>query len=342
MNSKKFFCLLLLVSLNCFSQVNYTSWVNSYLQINSYSGNTNPDAYTFTLAGNGQFNIPYWKISVRLKQPITSTDGQYTIPTNKISFQPVSSSGQAYPGPVPTLPQIGMPLNVFLQEKQEVFLVPQSNAPLYNQPMQPNGYYSLQLKYSMNVTGGSYLGSYPSWISFIAPVQFTAYDQYNNVIGKADHNFQFQIGALSGTPTDIPELSLKFSAKAVNGSLEFKSMDDYINGVSVTYSNALIVSSNTNYQIKLRSLQGQFSSPAGNSIPLETVKLNLSPVSGNKGNVYPVLLSASPQLIATGGSTGGSSVYYDIRYSTKANDERVINAKSEEYSTTLQYEIIPQ
>ncbi|WP_353146512.1 hypothetical protein [Chryseobacterium sp.] len=342
MNSKTFFCLFFLISLHCFSQVQYSSWVNSYLQINSYSGNTNPDAYTLMLAGNGPFNMPYWKISVRLKQPVTSTDGKYTIPANKISFQPVASSGQGYPGPVPTLSQIGMPLNVFLQEKQEVFLVPQSNAPLYNQPASPNGYYNLQLKYSMNVAGGSYLGNYPSWINFIAPLEFTAYDQYNNVIGKADHQFQIQIGALTGTPTENPELSIKLSAKAVNGSLEFKSMDDYKNGVSVTYSNALIVSSNTLYQIKIRALQGQFSSPAGNSIPLETVRLNLTPVSGNQGNVYTVLLSPSPQLIATGASTGASEVYYDIRYSTKAGDERVINARSEEYSATLQYEIIPQ
>lgn len=342
MSNKKFLGLLLLISLNCFSQVTYTSWVNSYLQINSYSGNTNPDAYTFTLAGNGKINIPYWRLSMRLKQPIISNDGKYTMPANKISFQPVSSSGQAYPDPVPTIPQIGMPLNVFLQEGQEVFLIPQSNASLNNQPAQPNGYYNLQVKYSMNVTGGSYLGNYPSWITFIAPVQFTAYDQYNNIIGKMDHNFQFQIDTLSGSPTEVPELSLKFSANAVNGSLEFKSIEDYIKGVSVTYSNALIVSSNTNYQIKLKSLQGQFNSPKGNSIPLETVKMTLSPVSDNKGNVYPVLLSASPQLIATGSSTKGSNVYYDIKYSTNADDERFINARTEEYSTTLQYEIIPQ
>ncbi|MEY8760018.1 hypothetical protein [Chryseobacterium tongliaoense] len=341
MNNKKFFCLLLLISLNCFSQVNYSSWVNSYLQINSYNGNTNPDAYTLTLAGNGNFNLPHWRISMRLKQPITSNDGKYTMPANKVSFQSVSSSGQAYPNPVPTIPQIGMPLNVFLQEGQEVFLVPQSNAALYNQPATPNGYYNLQLKYSLNIIGGSYLGNYPAWVTFVAPVQFTAYDQYNNIIGKTDHNFQFQIGPLSGNPTDFPELSLKFSANAVNGSLEFKSMSDYANGVSATYSNGLIVNSNTNYQIKLKSLQGQFMSPAGNSIPLETIKLTLNSVSG-KGNVYPVLLSASPQLIATGSSTQGSSVYYDIKYSTGANDERFINAKTEEYSTTLQYEIIPQ
>ncbi|WBV58247.1 hypothetical protein PFY10_07285 [Chryseobacterium daecheongense] len=342
MKSKKLVLFFVLISVGCFSQVTYTSWINSYLQINSYGGNTNPDAYTFTLAGNGKFNIPHWRVSMRLKQPITSNDGKYVMPANKISFQPVSSSGQAYPGPVPTIPQIGMPLHVFLQEGQEVFLIPQSNAPLNNQPVQPNGYYNLQVKYSLNVAGGSYLGNYPSWITFTAPVQFTAYDQYNNIIGKTDHNFQFQIGVLSGTPTEVPELSLKFSANATNGSLEFKSMEDYIKGVSVLYTNALIVSSNTNYQIRMKSLQGQFNSPTGNTIPLATVKMDLTPVADNKGNVYPVTLSATPQLIATGGSTKGSNVYYDIRYSTNANDERLINARSEEYTTTIQYEIIPQ
>ncbi len=322
--------------------MSYSSWANGYLQINSYNGNTNPDAYTFTLSGNGNINIPHWRVSVKLKQPITANTGNYILPANKISFQPVSSSGQAYPSPIPSIPQIGMPLNVVLQEGQEVFLIPQSNASLYNQPVQPNGYYSLQIKYSMNLAGGAYLGSYPSWITFTAPLQFTAYDQYNNIIGKMDHNFLFQIGTLSGTPPSAPEMSIKFGSAALNGTLEFKNIQDYVNGASVTYPNALIVKSNTNYQIKLKSLQTQFSSSSGNSLPLDAVQLNLMPVSGNTGSVYPVLLSAAPQMVATGSSTQNSDVYYDIKYSSKPNDERLINAKTEDYSTTIQYEITPQ
>ncbi|EFK35170.1 hypothetical protein [Chryseobacterium gleum] len=339
----KILCFLLfLVSMSCFSQVSYSSWVNSYLQINSYNGNTNPDAYNLTLAGNGNINIPNWRVSVRLKQPITSNNGNYILPANKISFQPVSSSGKAYPNPVPTIPQIGMPLNVILKEGQEVFLIPQSNAALFNQPAQPNGYYSLQIKYSINLAGGSYLGAYPAWITFTAPLQFTAYDQYNNILGTVVHNFQFQIGSLSGTPTDVPELSMKFGASAMNGILEFKNMQDYVNGASVTYSNALIVKSNTNYQIKVKSLQNQFSASSGSFLPLDAVKLNLIPVSGNLGTANTILLSTAPQLIANGGSTQNSDVYYDMRYSTKPNDERFINAKSEDYTTTIQFEITPQ
>jgi hypothetical protein len=340
--NKKLFLILLLISMSCFSQISYSSWVNSYLQINSYNGNTNPDAYTLTLSGNGNINIPYWRVSVRLKQPITSNNGNYILPANKISFQPVSSSGKAYPNPVPSIPQIGMPLNVILKEGQEVFLIPQSNAALFNQPAQPNGYYSLQIKYSMNLAGGTYLGAYPAWITFTAPLQFTAYDQYNNIIGTMDHNFQFQIGTLSGTPTDIPEMSMKFGAAAMNGTLEFKNIQDYVNGANVTYSNALIVKSNTKYQIKLKSLQTQFSSSAGNFLPLDAVQLNLIPISGNMGTVYTVLLSTAPQIIAAGSSTQNTDVYYDMKYSTKPNDQRFINAKAEDYTTTLQFEITPQ
>jgi hypothetical protein len=334
--------VLLFISQYYCSQVSYYSWVNSYIQINSYDGNTNPDAYTAMMSGNGNFNIASWRLSAKLKQPIKSTDGNYTIPGNKISLHPVASSGQGEPGPVPTIPQIGMPLNVILQEGQEVFLVPNSNAPLYNQPSQPNGYYNLQIKFSLTVMGGAYLGSYPAWMKFYAPVEFTMYDKYNNVIGKMTHNFEIQIGTLSGTPpVDPPQMSLTFAPNAQNALLEFKSMEDYTNGVSVTYNNALMVKSNTNYQIKLKSLQSQFTSSYGNTIPIDAVKLALSSATVNT-NVYPISLSATSQLVAKGNATQGNMIYYDVKYSTIHNDEIFINAKSDDYTATLQYEITPQ
>lgn len=343
-NDKKFSVIVLLfIWMHCSSQVYYNSWINGYMSIVSYGGNTSTDAYTLNFSANGYLNVPYWRLSVRLTQPAASTDGNYTLPANKISFSPVSTSGNAYPNSVPTVSQIGMPLNVIMQEGQEVFLVPQSNAALYNSPnMYVGDYYNLQIKYSLMVAGGSYLGSYPAWTTFVAPMQFTAYDQYNNVIGRMDHVFQFQIGTLSGTPPDVSEMSLKFSANAMNASLEFNNKNDYTNGASSVYANALTVQSNTNYQIKIKSLQSKFTSPAGNSLPLESVKFGLSTVSGNNAVIYPIVLASWPQLVAKGVSTQGSNVYYDINYSTNPNDQRFMNAKTEDYSTTLQFEITPQ
>lgn len=326
-----------------FSQVSFTSWVNSYLQINSYNGNTNPDAYTVTFAGNGNLNVPHWKLSARLKQNIISEDGKFTIPSNKISFQPISTTGQAYPNPVPTFSQIGAPLNVFLQDNSESFLIPNSNAPIYNNPQTPNGYYNLQLKYALTLLGGSYLGSFPAWTRFIASVEFTAYDQNNVIIGKMSHDFQFQIGNITDAPPPADILSLKINMNAANGLLEFKTMQDYTNGTSVTYTDGLSVTTNSNFQIKVRSLQSNLQSAAGNSIPVEVINLTLGTTTSNANQrIFPIVLSAANQTLVQGNSTNNAPYRFDIKYFTLPQDIRLINAKSDNYTTTLQYEITPQ
>lgn len=324
------------------AQVSFTSWTNSYMQINSYNGNNNPDAYTVTFAANGNLNMPHWKLSAKLMQNITSTNGQYTIPANKISFQPISTTGQAYPNPTPSLSQIGAPLNVFLQENAEVFLIPQSNAALYNMPTQPNGYYNLQIKYGIIIMGGAYLGSYPAWTTFNAPIEFSAYDENNNVIGRVSHTFQFHIGSLSGNPPTTQEMSLQINTNATNGLLEFKSMQDYNNGASVIYPSGLQVSTNTNFQIKVRSLQSDLLSASGNTIPVEAIHLTLQPLSQGDQAIFPVTLSVTNQILAKGNTSQSKSYTYDIKYFTLPQDQQLINAKPEEYSTTLQYEITPQ
>lgn len=321
-------------------QINFNSWSNNYLQINSYNGNVSTDAYTLVFDGNGVINIPNWRLSVRLKQPVTS--GAHTFPANKISLQPTITSGTADPGPVPTISQIGMPLNTILQEGQEVFLVPQSAAPLYNNPQSNNAYYNFQLKYNLTIEGGAYLAQFPSWINFYAQLEFKAYDQNNNLIGVREHVYQLQIGTLSGTPPVTHQFSLQVGSNAVNGLLELKTRADYIQGASITYTNGLTVNANTDYQIKVTSLQSAFLSSSGNSLPLNTIKLSLIPSSGNSGAVFPVWLSASSQKIASGVSTQATPVYYDINYASKSNDINLITAKMEQYTTTLQYEITPQ
>jgi hypothetical protein len=343
--NRKFVFLIMLIILGAklHSQVSYSSWTNSYTQINSYQGNTNPDAYTFTLAGNGNFNIPNWRLSARLTGAITANSGSYIFPANKISFQPVSSTGQAYPNPVPTIAQIGIPPNTIVTEGTDFLLIPQSNAPLYNQPSQPNGYYNLQIKFSIIVAGGAYLGNYPAWITFTAPIEFTAYDQNNMIIGKMDHQFQFQIGALTGTPPTSTELSLKVNGDASNGLLEFNSMQDYKDGKSVTYPNALTVKANTNFQITVKAIQNNFTSASGKTIPVSNVQMNLLPTTQNAGSSFnTVFLNTVSQIIAKGSSTQGANLDYTIKYFTKPNDEYFINAKPDEYSATLQYEITPQ
>jgi len=340
--SKIVIALLMIFSVLIKAQINFSSWSNNYMQINSYSGNSNPDFFTTTFAANGNLNLPYWKLSIKLKQPITSANGQYTFPANKLSIQPMAATGQAFPNPTPSFAQIGAPANLFLQENAELFLVPQSNAPLYNNPTQPNGYYNLQLRFGFTVAGGAYLGNYPAWITFNAPVEFTAYDRYNNMIGKTTENFQLQIGTLSGTPPVSQEMSLQVNTNATNSLLELKSMQDYNNGSSVIYPSGLKVSSNTNFQIKVRSLQSHLQSNTGNTIPVGVVNVTLQPLNPQNQTVFPVALSTNSQILLKGNTTQTTLYSYDIKYFTSPLDQQLINAKSEDYSTTLQYEITPQ
>lgn len=339
--SKKNFIIFLFISIQCFAgNVTFKSWENnSFLQINSYNGNMSQNACTIRFDGNGNIYEPKWRVSAQLKGAITS--GAYTFPADKVSLQPVFTTGTASPGPVPTIQQIGMPASVFLQVNTEKYLVPSSNAPLSNNS-NSNGPFYMEMGFSLTVAGGAYLGNYPTWTEFMVPVEMAAYDQYNNLMGKSVIYFKLQIAQLSGVPPTSTEMSLKLGSNAVNGTLEFKTIQDYTNGVSVSYPSGLIVRSNTNYQVKVKSLQSQFISAAGSTLPLDAVKMVLSPVSGNTGSVFPVSLSTSSQLVAKGGTTQSTDVYYDIKYSTSANDNRFVQAKMEDYATTLQYEITPQ
>jgi hypothetical protein len=339
--SKKIFIIFLFVSIQCFAgKLTFKPWENnSFLQLNSYNGNMSQNAFTVRFDGNGNVDEPKWRLSAQLKGAITS--GSYTFPADKISFQPVFTTGSANPGPVPTIQQIGMPASVFLQENTEKYLVPSSNAPLSNSS-NSNGPFYMEMGFSLTVAGGAYLGNYPAWTEFTVPVEMAAYDQYNNLIGKSVIYFKLQIAQLSGVPPTSTEMSLKLASNAVNGTLEFKTIQDYTNGVSVSYPSALIVKSNTNYQVKVKSIQGQFTSAAGSTLPLDTVQMVLNPVSGNTGSIFPISLSTSSQLVAKGGTTQSANVYFDIKYSTSANDNRFVQAKMEDYVTTIQYEIMPQ
>ena len=340
----KYFISLIVTIVFVFTkaQVTFTSWSQNHLPINSYNGANYTDFLTATLAGNGDINVPNWKISIRLTQPITSANGQYTMPANKVSFQPNSTIGQAYPNPIPGFSAIGSPLSVTLQESGECFLVPQSNAALYNAPISINAYYNLQLRYNVTIMGGAYLGTYPSWTSFLAPVEITAYDGNNNVIGKINHIFDFFVGKLSGTPPITQEMSLQVNMNATNSLLEIKSMQDYNNGTSVTYPSGLKVNSNTNFQIKVRSLNSHLQSNSGNSIPVGSVHIRLQPLTPDNQEISPIRLSVNSQTLAKGNVSQTTNYTYDIKYYTLPEDEQLINAKPEDYSTTLQYEITPQ
>ncbi|WLD23426.1 hypothetical protein NU10_12015 [Flavobacterium dauae] len=344
MNNKLIYIFLVLISW-CSNAQNTSLHVdsNDYATIDSYSGIVKANAYDIWLDGNGTLNLPTWRISVRVTSPIVNSNqnGNQVFPANKISLLPVATSGMLNQSTVPTIPQIGMPLQTFLQQGQEVFLVPQSQAGLYNVAGGGNPYYQFHIRFDLKIEGGAYLAAFKTYSEFSVPLEFKYYDEKGQLKGSINKMYRLQIGALSGTPPVTPQFSIKIASNAVNGLLELKTKQDYLQGASVTYPGGIIVSANTDYQVKVTSLQPVFTSVTGSTLPLGTVRLNLMPEAGNQGAVFPITLSNTSQKIASGANTNGQ-VSYSITYATQPNDMNLITGKMEQYSTTLQYEILPK
>ena len=329
------------LSISCFSQLRFSSWNSGYIQITSYNGNSSKEALTARLSGTGNFDISNWKLSAKITQTITSYDGKFTIPANKISFQPSSTNGQQTPTKTPSFTEIGAPLTVIMQENVEAFLIPNSNSPIYNNSANAS-YYDLQMKFNFTVIGGAYLGEFPALTEFAVPIEFIAYNQGNAVIGKTVEYFKIQIGRITDAPPAADEMSMQINLSASKGVLEFKSIQDYSNGASVTYTDGLSVKSNTNFQIKVRSANSILQSATGNTIPIDVVNLTLIAGSNSNQKITPIVLSTASQVLVKTNTSTLTTYKYDIKYYTTGQDQRLISAKSADYATTLVYEITPQ
>jgi len=267
--NKRIVQILLFLSVASFSygQMGLDGWSHSHMNIFTFNGETDVDGFTLRLFYNGtNLNEPHWKLSVRPMGPIQSTDGTVLFPTEKISFVPTRTEGQAiHPGPIPTVSQIGMPSPVPLNGISEVFLVPSSNAPLYN-VSQWSSYYELRMIFNLVVAGGAYLNQLQK-NNFHFTLRFTVYRQDNSVIDYLDLSYMIQVHKLLGVPPVENEYSILVSTEASNGLLEFNTVEDYLNGKSVTYTDGLTVSATTDYQVTVRSVSAYFSSASGDTLP---------------------------------------------------------------------------
>ncbi|WP_086477537.1 MULTISPECIES: hypothetical protein [Arenibacter] len=294
---------------------------NPTIIITDEGGQSNQDAFYFNLQGSGNSSIDKgtWRISVEA----IDLDG---FPADKISFQPSNTTSN------PSIDEIGMPTHVPFQQTAEVFLVPQSNASFSG---------TFDLYYHVSVAGGAYLNTYPENSEFILPLRARFYYKKNKNktdILTTEFNLKIQIQI----PPVTPQFSIEVNADASNGLLELKSVNDYEQGTQITYTGGLTVSANTDYQVQVRSSQDLFSSPSGNTLALEAISVLLSAGANNPATTNPVPLSNLEQIIATGGTTEGTPVNFDITYKSNPNDPNLINAPSDIYSTTLQYIITPQ
>lgn len=321
---------------------NFTVWSQNYLNIYSYDGTTQTEAFTVQISKNGPLDVSDWRLSVQV-QPTALWDGK-VFPAEKITLQPNRISGSANdPGPLPNIVEVGAPASVPLVPHSEVYLIPRSNAPLYNVGVNAS-YYEMKISFDLTVVGGNYLTDLKTGSPvYPVPMTFMLYGANNEVLGTAQIHYSIQVhGNLTGAPPTDNVFALQFSGDAQNGKLSLSTPFDYSSGVGVTYNNGLSLTTDSDYQLTVKSVQSDFSSLSGNHLPLDIVNILLTPSGDGSVTTVKKALSQYPQVILTGSSTDKQPVFFDLNYRTNPNDQRLIQAKPEEYSTILQYELTPR
>lgn len=314
---------------------------SDYLSVDSYGGAVSQtDIAKLKISGSGNITLANWKLTARIvNYPVSNTNGG-VFPAEKVSFSPTGTSGNLKPGPAPSVSQIGMPLSVAFQNgPSEVYLVPNSNAPLIQKSPNSNEYFEFTMGFNLKVASGSYLNTLQGWKQYPFLIEYTLYDQTGTPISRLQHTFRIQVGSLGPPPAEENRYSIRVSAEASNGLLEFSTMSDYIHGKSVTYTDGLQVSATTGYQVTVKAVSTHFISLSGATLPLDVVRLQLS---GGGSNMHTRSLSTASQSILEGTSTGGITKVFDITYSTQVNDNRLFHVSPEQYETSLMYEISPR
>jgi hypothetical protein len=332
--------------------VRFNVYSSGYYNVSDYAGYSSGNStHTLHIQLNGTYiNIPNWSIKARVNGAILPNSGAQNIggvpfPENKIKIQLNSDDGDS-----PTLLQIGAPLTPTpLSTATEAAIIPHSNAPLFLQS-QYESYLQLRYKFEIHIEGGDYLDqmknrSQYQHIVYSVPITYTLYNGSGVEIGTTNVTYSIQIPQnLTGTPPTSPQYGIEVIGMAKDGTLEFNTLASYINGVSVTYPDALKVTSNTAFEVTVKSRFNHFTNTTGDLLPVEILKLQLVAGSQAPANAsYPnVTVSTQAKQIMYSQTGKNTPMFMDIIYSANGNDERLLNAKSGKYTNVLVYEILPK
>jgi hypothetical protein len=307
-----------------------------YTEVRSYQGVTMPNHYILQMDINGEnVNISNWSVSVRVKKPIKNSEGKILDPS-KVSLQLNTISARR--GAPPTIPQVGAIIGKIPLSLTDVPIIPSSQYPIKTGANSENNN-QIWFSFDIIVEGGRYLEQLKSWNQYPMELEFTFKSAHANPF-PTNRLIEFQIYP-NDTPPVEPVYSIQVNNDATNGKLEFKSISDYVNGVSQTYANGLSVVSNTPYALQVKAQSSAFES-LDNGIPLNTVNLNVKAVNNNSVAGTVQLSNVEQTIIGSVINSGTQVRAFDIRYFTSPNDTRLQNAKPDTYKTTLIYTMIPQ
>lgn len=334
------------------AQVTFNVHGGGYFNILDYAGYVSgTDSHRFQFGLNGtNINVPNWSIKARINGQIQPTGGAQNVggipfPADKISFRFTRDDGNS-----PTLSQINAPMTpIPFVSGSEVPLIPSAQAPLLLQSPY-NSYKQINYYFEIVIAGGGYLDQLKnrqanSIIVYNIPITFTLYNSSGQPIGSRSVEYSIQLNqSLTGNPGTTPQYSLEILGEARDGVLDFNSLSSYMNGVMVTYPDAVKVNSTTGFELSAKSQYNQFGNQTGDVLPINILNLQLEAGTDSPaGAQYPTIqLSTTPQMVMRSDIGKSSTMFMNIKYSVAGNDDRLLQAKSGNYSTVLIYQLTPR
>lgn len=312
------------------------SYSSGWIPVNSSAGITIKDFLKIQLDMQSRTNYKNWSVVARVISPIKNSENK-EFPVNKLKFKFSNySTQQYYSKNYPASANLGIVQGDIGMNFTRSYFIRNSQL-----STNTNGEYgSVLFNYDLIIEGGNYLNNLKSWNNYNIQLELTLLDGSGNIISSViASTFSMQISP-DGNYQTTPAFSISVDGSAVNGELVFSTMSDYINGVRKEYQNGLNVSSDTPCEVQVSSQNAYLSSSSADNLDLNSIKVQLRDSETNKLSNEVSLSTYNQTLLKS--SSAILQKKYTIIYSTAASDQKIMNSKSGNYSTTLLYTISPQ
>ena len=308
---------------------------NGWVQVNGSNGVTTANVVAVEMHMSGALNYKNWSLVARVVSPIVNSEKkEFPVEKLKLKFNNYTTS-QYYSENYPTLNQLGVIQNNIAMSFSPNYFIRSSPLTIATSA---GKYGAIILNYDIVIDAGTYLNPLKSWNNYPIQFEFSLLNEFGTLIGKSLFPIEMQISP-NGNYESAPTFSIAVDGSAVNAELVFNTIQDYRNGVKKEYQNGLIVSSDTAYDIQVSSLNQYLQSSDAQNLELNSINVQIKDIETNNLSKVIKLSNYNQSLMTNSSKT--ASKKYNIIYSTTPSDNKILNSKPGNYSTSLLYTITP-
>jgi len=298
------------------TQANFTSYAEQM------AGATVTDAVSIQYNPNSA-SCDQWILKVRAAGNFINGSSSVAPQFFSLRFNRVSTG-------TPTATEIGVGNTPVVINNTDVTLINGSNAPF-------TAFTFTEHKFDMLIQGGSHL-VVPNG-AYTGTLVFSLYNSNNVLVSTSNVAVTFNINSTYNSLT----LELQNLANEIN--LDFNTLGNYTNGVSVTKARGMRVVGYQPYQVMIKTSGLNLVAANSTTIPVAAVNVQATKFTSSSGGIstFTRELSTVNQVLVTNPMVDNTQqvTEYDLRYFTAPNDSR-LSGKTGVFNTTVLFVVVSQ